>query len=246
MENHKVVLMQKADLKKKVVYDSVQRRYNAPNTYYRVQTNDLISVRYQSLTAKDVDFFAQETQANGATLNIGAGGNALLLGELVDKDGSIPVPVIGKVKVAGMTVFEIQDMIQELANKYLDSPIVKVRLLNYRFTVLGEVLKEGTVYVGNNRVNMFEAMGLAGGLGDLADRGKIKLVRTDSAGVTTVQYINLLDENFIMSPYYYVHQNDLLIVPPLRQRAYRKYFGPNLALVLSSLSIVLLTINLTK
>jgi polysaccharide export outer membrane protein len=240
------VLMQKEDLKKSVVYDSVQRSYRVESRFYRVQTNDIISVRYQSLTSKDIDVFAQEATAGGAgALNIGAGGSALMVGELVDKEGNIPVPVVGKVKVAGMTVFEIQDMIQELANKYLDSPIVKVRLLNFRFTILGEVAKEGTVYVGNNRVTMLEAMGLAGGLGELADRGKIKLIRTDTAG-TTIQYIDLLDENFITSPYYYIHQNDVLIVPPLRQRAYRKYFGPNLALVLSSLSLVLLTVNFIK
>ncbi|MFN7491395.1 MAG: polysaccharide export protein, partial [Cyclobacteriaceae bacterium] len=65
-------------------------------------------------------------------------------------------------------------------------------------------------------------------------------------GKVEILYVNLLDENFIKSPYYFVHQNDVLVVPPLRQRPYRKYFGQNLALIVSALSLLVLTLNLTK
>jgi polysaccharide export outer membrane protein len=88
-----------------------------------------------------------------------------------------------------------------------------------------------------------EAIGWAGGMTDLADKANVKLIRHKN-GETTVQYINLLQEDFINSPYFYVHQNDVIMVPPLKQRPYRKYFGENLSLIISSLSLLLITISL--
>lgn len=239
-------LQNKGDLSKKNnPPDTSVREYTLEDFSYKLQTNDIISVRYQSLTAKEFDFFATQNQQNNSGVAAGSAGNFLLVGELVDEKGEIPVPVIGKVKVQGLTVFQAQDTIQKLANRYLESPIVKVRLLNYRATILGEVTKEGSINFGNNRVSLMEAIGLAGGLNDLADRSNIKLVRQNGSK-TEVHYVNILKEDFLTSPYYYVHQNDMIIVPPLRQRPFRMYFGQNFSLVLSSVSFLLVIISLAK
>jgi polysaccharide biosynthesis/export protein len=243
--NKKFVLLQRDDVnKKKLPKDSIVRIYSVSPHEYRVQPEDILSVRFESLTPKDFDFLnrGQQGQAGAAGL---VGANALLIGELVDENGEIPFPFIGKVKVVGLSVFEVQDNLQKIVSKYLDSPVVKVRLINFRFTVLGEVNQEGTVVLSNNRVSMLEALGWSGGMTDLADKANVKLIRQVN-GKATIQYINLLEEDFINSPYYYVHQNDILIVPALRQRPYSKYFSQNLALVISTLSIILLTINLTR
>jgi len=244
VSNKKFVYLQKDDVNPKtseVDHDTVVRKYETQKFDYRVQFNDLISVEFQSLTTKDYDFLSQNQPVN-SNLNQA---NALLIGELVDQKGYIAFPFIGRVQVGGLTVFEIQEKLQDVAGQYLESPVVKVRLLNYRITLLGEVNTEGSITLPNNRVSMLEAIGLAGGLTDLADKGNIKLIRTRD-GKTEVVYLNLLDENFINSPYYYVYQNDVLIAGALRQRPYRKYFGQNLALVISSLSLLLLAISVTK
>lgn len=242
VSNRKFVYMQSDDVNREgLPKDSVVRTYEIEPYDYRVQSNDILSVHFESLTTKEFDFFSSTLEGQNTSINL-AQGSALLIGDLVDENGEIPFPVVGKVSVAGLTVFEIQEKLQKIASQYLESPVVKVRLLNYRITMLGELYKEGSITIYNNRVNMLEAIGLAGGLTDLADKANVKLIRQQN-GKTEVVYLNLLDENFINSPYYYVHQNDVLLVPALKQRPFRKYFGQNLALIVSSLSLLLLTIN---
>ena len=241
--NRKYQMMQKDDVNKSnLKSDSVWRDYNVEKFDYRIQTNDILSVRFESLTPKEYDFLSNPASLTGVNGQIGG---ALLLGDIVDEKGEIPFPVVGKVKVSGLSVFQAQDSLQGIANRYLESPTVKVRLLNYRVTFLGEVNQEGVVMINNNRVTMLEAVGLAGGLTDLADKTDLKLIR-QKGNRTEVVYLNLLDENFINSPYYYVYQNDILVVPALKQRPYRKYFGQNLALIISSLSLLIIVLNYTK
>ena len=123
--------------------------------------------------------------------------------------------------------------------------MIEVRLLNFRFTLLGEVKSEGTINSLNNRITMLEAIGLAGGFTDLADKSNVKVIR-QGKGKAQVYYLNLLDENFINSPYYYMNQNDVIVVPPLKQRPYQVYFGKNLALVISSVSLLLIVLTFIK
>ena len=142
--NRKYQMMQKNDVNKQnLKSDSIFREYSLEKFDYKIQTNDLISVRFESLTAKEYDFLASQT-TTGANVLVGG---ALLLGDLVDDLGEIPFPVVGKVKIAGLTIFEIQDYLQSIANKYLESPIVKVRLLNYRITMLGEVNRDLSIFI---------------------------------------------------------------------------------------------------
>ena len=241
--NKKFQLMQKNDVNKQnMPSDSIFRKYSIEPFDYKIQTNDILSVRFESLTPKEYDFLSKTADPNAANPFVGG---ALLLGDLVDENGEMPFPVVGKVKVIGMTVYEVQEYLQKIANQYLESPIVKVRLLNYRITFLGEVNREGVITLNNNRVTMLEAIGLAGGLTDLADKTSIKLIR-QKGNDTEVVYLNVLDENFIRSPYYYVYQNDILIVPALRQRPFRKYFGQNISLIISSISLLLIVLNYTR
>jgi polysaccharide biosynthesis/export protein len=247
--NRKVQYLQKDDANvKNLPKDSLMRTYSIGDQQYKVQREDLISVRIESLTPEEFDIYNRQGSSanNGNTGAVGGqAGNFLLLGELVDHHGQIPFILSGKVTVEGTTIYEIQDTLQSIANQYLKNPIVRARLLNYRFTVLGEVNKEGLVTSVNNRVSVVEAMGLAGGLGDLADRSSIKLIRQID-GQAKIYYINLLDENLFSSPFYYTQQSDIYIVPPLRQRPFRKYFVQNISLALSAISILLVVLTYSK
>jgi polysaccharide export outer membrane protein len=240
--NRKYQMLQKNDVNvQNQPSDSVMRGYSLEKFDYKVQTNDIINVRFESLTQKEFDFqtVVPSQQANAVI------GGALLMGDIVDENGEIPFPVVGKVKVAGLTIFEVQEKLQSTADQYLESPIVRARLLNYRATFLGEVNHEGVVTMNNNRVSMLEAIGLAGGLSDLADKTSLKLIR-QKGDKTEVVYVNVLSEEFVNSPYYYLNQNDVIVVPALKQRPYRKYFGQNLALIISSVSLLILALSYTK
>jgi polysaccharide export outer membrane protein len=222
--------------------DTVVRTYDQATKNYRIQPNDAIYVRFQSLTEEEFDFLTEQT-GGGA----GAGQNVQLRSELVDPQGYISFPVINKFKAAGMTVFELQDTLQHVvtANQYLNNAVVRVRLVNFRFTLLGEVGQEGTYVSANNRISLPEALGLGGGAGELANRREVKIIRQHD-GRTDVAYVDLLDENLMASPYYYVWQNDVIVVPPLRQRPFRKYFTQNVSIILSAASVILLIINLSN
>lgn len=241
--NKQVQYLQHDDVNKKnLPKDTVVRTYDLDVFDYKVQSNDLLYVRFVSLTDAEFDFFSKSSPQNLGGGALAAGGG-FLFGELVDLEGNIPFPVIGKVKVAGMTVFEIQDKLQGLADQYLEAPVVKVRLLNFRVTVLGEVNGEQTVIMTNNRVSFLEAIGQAGGLGEFADRSNIKVIR-QKGDRTEVFYVDLLKEDFLASDHFYVNQNDIIVVPPLKQKPFRRYFGQNIALIGSVATIILLAINL--
>jgi polysaccharide biosynthesis/export protein len=250
VSNKKVQLMQKKDVnpgKRELPKDTVLRTYALDTFQYRLQANDIINIRFQTITNKDFDFFNQGANTVQQSSTIAVGG-AQLIGDLIDENGQIPLPVVGKVKLAGLTVYQAQDTLEKIASRFVEDPIVKVRLMNYRITILGEVTTEGTTLLNNNRVSMLEAISHVG-MTDLADRSNIKLIR-QRGGQTEVVYLNLLSEDFFNSSYYYVHQNDVLVVPPLKQRPFRKYFTQNFSLALSTFSIattiVLLVLNFTE
>ncbi|MBX2916347.1 MAG: polysaccharide biosynthesis/export family protein [Cyclobacteriaceae bacterium] len=218
--------------------DSVLRKYKTEAFQYLIQPQDAIFVKFESKSNQDFDFLSSGQQS---AINVAQAAN--LISELVDDNGFINLPVLGKIHVAGLSIFEIEEKLQNLANQYLEAVHVRVRLVNFRFTILGEVNREGVSISNNNRITLPEAIGLAGGLGEFADRSNIKLIRQKGRDVE-VSYVNLLDEQIISSPYYYIHQNDILVVPPLKQRPFRRYFGQNLGLFVSTISLILLTINL--
>jgi len=243
VSNKKVQYLQYDDVNvKEVILDSLLRTYSPAIYEHKIQPEDVLKVTVQTITGDEFNFFKTDFDKS-SNQNL-SGNNALIFGELVDEQGEIEYPVIGKVRVAGLTVFEVQELLQKKAiENGLKEPVVKVRILNYRFTILGETNREGTLSTFNNRITMLEAIGIAGGFGELADRSKVKLIRYKD-GEMTVAYLNFLDENFINSPYFYLHQGDVLVVSPVKQRPFRLYFRENLSLIVSTATLGVLFINL--
>jgi polysaccharide biosynthesis/export protein len=248
--NRKIVLLQKDDLKnrKDILRDTVLRRHKLNVVEYKVQPLDNLLINFETLSGEG-DTFDFLNKITARANNGGGGGNmnsnAALNGILVNAEGNIEFPVLGSVHVSGLTLFQVQDSVRALASRYIPDVVVRVRMLNFRFTILGEVNGEKVVNSFNTRLTMSEAIGLAGGLTELADRSLVKVIR-QKGSETEVFYVDLLKEEFMESPHYFVQQNDVIIVPPLKQRTFRRYFAGNLGLVTSVISFVVLIVTLSQ
>lgn len=240
----KLVYLQHEDelkRRKEIPKDSILRAHPMKIQEYRIQPLDMLAIGFESITDEEYDFFSK-VSPNQRT----GGSSPLLSGILVDIEGNIEYPVVGKINIAGLTVFEAQNKMQNVADKFLNDVVVRIRLLNFRFTVLGEVRAERVVSSPNTRVTMMEAIGLTGGFSELADRSHVKVIR-QKGDTSEIFYVNLLEEEYIESKYYYIQQNDVIIVPPLKQRTFKQYFSQNVGLITTTLSAALfITTLLTR
>ena len=158
---------------------------------------------------------------------------------LVNNEGSIDFPVLGRLKVGGLTKSEAEDMIREKLKPYLkEVPIVTVRMANYKISVLGEVARPGTFTVSNEKVNVLEALAMAGDLTIWGLRNNVKLVREDAAGKRDIVELDLTNADIITSPYYYLQQNDILYVSPNKTKAKNSDVGQSTSLWFSATSIL--------
>ena len=134
---------------------------------------------------------------------------------LVDNEGKINFPVLGELHVGGLTKKATEQMIVEKLKPYIkEIPIVTVRMVNYKISVIGEVARPGTFTISNEKVNLLEALAMAGDMTVYGIRDKVKLIREDNQGKREIITLNLNDSDIINSPYYYLQQNDILYVTP--------------------------------
>lgn len=133
------------------------------------------------------------------------------MGYLVENDSTITFPLLGKIKVGGRSKNTFTEDLTKQLKYYVDSPIVTIRLLNYRITMLGELNKPGTITIPNERVNILDAIGLAGDLTLYGIRDSIRVIR-QSEGRIESGIINLNSGRMFDSPYFYLKQNDIVYV----------------------------------
>ena len=139
---------------------------------------------------------------------------------LVDNNGNIDFPVLGTLHIGGLTKSQAENMIKEKLKTYIkENPIVNVRMANYKISVMGEVAKPGTFTITNEKVNIMEALAMAGDMTVYGQRNKVKLIREDAQGNRQVIPLNLNDADIIVSPYYYLQQNDVVYVTPNKTKA---------------------------
>ena len=219
----------------------------------KIMPKDLLSITVNTTDPKAATPFnlTVQTPINAALTNISTTTQPTMQQYLVNNKGEIDFPVIGRLEVGGLTKNEAEDLIRERLKPYLkESPIVTVRMSNYKISVLGEVARPGSFTIGNEKVNVLEALAMAGDMTIYGVRDNVKLIREDVNGKRKIINLNLNNAGIVTSPYYYLKQNDIIYVTPNKTKAKNSDIGNSTTLWVSSISILVsiagLLVNILK
>jgi polysaccharide biosynthesis/export protein len=192
-----------------------------------LQPDDILSISIQSEdpeASAPFNFSAYPAAADPGTSGamatsskIGAGPASGPATYLIDANGEVNFPVIGKIKAAGLSTLQLRDTLTQRISRFINRPIINVRLTNFRVTLLGEVQRSGTYSFPNERVNILEALGTAGDITNYGDREQVLVIREEN-GQREYHYLNLHQKDVFRSPCFYLQQNDVIYVRPLRAK----------------------------
>ena len=181
-----------------------------------IQSNDLLYIYVESRTPEATIRFNQETNkvaiSNGVVMNPGTAG---VQGYLVSNEGDIIFPVLGKMRVLGMTHAQLAAEIEHrlVSEGHILDAVVTVKLQNFKVSVLGDVARPGQIVASGERLTIFEALSMVGDLTIYGQRTNVTVIREEN-GVRTVGELDLTSKDVFNSPYYYLHQNDVVYVEP--------------------------------
>lgn len=206
-----------------------------------IQPEDILSINVASLNTEAsavfnynlTSFSTPNSQDNTST------------GYIVDQKGEIHFPVLGSIKVAGYTTFQLREQIRSKLLSYLKEPVVNIRLLNFKISVMGDVLHPGVYQIQNERVTITEALSMAGDLNITAKRNNVLLIR-EQDGHREYIPMDLTSKNLFQSSFYYLKNNDVIYVQPDRARfgtADRNYRNISLLLSAASIAAIIITRN---
>ena len=206
---------------------------------YRVRFKDIlyIKIEVQNPEGKIEDMLQGNSQS---TQGLAQGeGYQYLIGYNVDIDGNILLPVIGKINVIGKTLPEIREIVQQKVDSVFNHAYVEIKLFGFKYTVLGEARNPGAFVNFNDYLNVLDAIGKAGGIGDYGRRDRVLVVRTTKEGSKTYR-LNLLDKSILTSEAYFLQPNDVIIIEAAKQKIFNQNL-PTIAFIISTFTGVLTT-----
>lgn len=218
---------------------------SAPAAEPVIQKNDLLSISVNSLNPEASAIFNAPNVAGANINNTTSLGNSTPAGYLVGPEGYISFPMLGQVKAAGVTKTRLAEQItQQLRDKkLLVDPIVSIRFLNFRVSVLGEVQRPGVFSVPNEKLSVLEALGLAGDVTIYGKKENILVIREDEQGRKTLKRLDMNDKEVLRSPYYYLRSNDIVYVEPSQNRVARERNQFLFPIIISLVSLGIIVID---
>lgn len=238
-----VILFSACNSTKEVVYlqDVVPLKQQDIERKYEVfiHEDDLLSIMVNS---KDPEL-ALPFNMPLVTYQIGSesSGQQRVLGYLVDTNGDIDFPILGKIHVAGLSRLELRDLIKEklISGDYIKDPVVTVQFLNYKVSVMGEVARPGSFTITGDRITLLEALSMAGDLTIYGRRDRVAVIREEN-GKRTILFHDLRSSEIFTSPCYYLQQNDIVYVEPNKAKAGQRDINQNnsVSVWLSAVSVL--------
>jgi polysaccharide biosynthesis/export protein len=221
--------------KKKVLYLQGEQvnSSNAVNYEPIIQNDDLLSIKILSSQTELSEPFNLSSMSSSI-------GNAQK-GYLVDQNGEIEFPVLGKLKIAGFTKSELKQFFKDKLALYIANPIVDITILNYKISVLGEVHSPGIVEFTSDRITLLDAIASSGDLTTSGKRDNILIVR-DFQGTKTFNRVDITKADFVNSPFYYLDQNDIVYVEARKAKIDSTgIIGSNVTTIISLVSALITT-----
>lgn len=206
----------------------------------RIKSKDLLSISVVSSepeASRRYNLFAPQTQE----LINSVYSQPTLQSYLVDNEGEIDFPILGILKVKGLSTNELESLIEEKLAPFFtqEMPIITIRILNYSVNILGEVLRPGKFETTNERITIFEGLAMAGDMTIYGRRNNVKVLREEASGERKIYTLNLNDKNVFNSPAYFLEQNDVVYVEPNQSRANSSKFGAAETYRISTLSVLI-------
>lgn len=219
----------------------------------KIMPKDILQIQVFSMTPEASEPFNLLKGSSAATSSTSSTNQNSVFNYLVDNDGNINMPIIGKMHLGGLTKNEAEELIKGKIKPYLaesENVVVHVRMMNYKYAILGGVRSPGLYTTQNEKVSILEAIAQAGDLTTFAYRDRIYLIRENSEGQKEYHQLNINDANIISSPYYYLQQNDVIYVESRKTEARNAFISSNtsvwFSLVSSLMSITTFIIALSK
>lgn len=203
----------------------------------KLQPDDLLMI---IVSAEDIESAAPFNLVNTMTTNpLNPSGSSQMQQQLylVDSNGTIEFPVIGTLKIGGLTRTQAIAMLKTRLSQYIVDPIINLRIVNFKVTVQGEVSRPGVHSVNSERLTLPEAIALSGDMTIYGKRDRVLIIR-DNNGQPTYNWVDMTQADFINSPYYYLKQNDIVYVEPNKTRINSSSVGPNISIGISALSLL--------
>jgi len=207
---------------------------NAGKSSYKLHKGDNLYIKVYSVDEKTAKFFQSDLP------NLMNSTYLFLNSYTIDESGYIHVSFIDKLLLEGLTIEEAKNLIQKALNEYFKECTVVVKLVNFQVSVLGEVNSPGSFTIDKEQVNLFQALGLAGGAKEFSNLRRVVLVRQTDTG-SQVQKLDLTSQKILESEFFYLMPNDIVYIEPVKAKT---NIGSSPYLLISTLSLALLALNI--